>query len=698
VSKAEEVVDLLRSSKKVPPKILPEIFAVVADWNMRIGQYPEVEAQLLKAMKYEKNKKVKARYCFIIGQIEERDGETQKAYNYYTQCLNLHPYNELDFEARIKRALLYMGGAKENERIKLDLAKMLKPTKYIDNRDQIYYALAEIALKEKNEELGTTDLHKSVKASTTNKVQKAISFLALGNLAFDHENYRAAKKFYDSTILALPPKYKGRDSILAKKENLDKLIRDLNIIDREDSLQKIAKRGEKGAQQYVDSLIAVQKKQEEEKKEQDKVAAESAQPPGSQPNNISNGKWYFYNPSAVSQGIAEFTTRWGNRPLEDNWRRSKKISDNLANVNENTSDTAKKSATAKKDSGQNKYSAGSYLKNIPFTDAKMKASNDTLVEAYYSVGFIYKEYIKNYRKSEEDFEAMLSRFPDNKYKLIVYYDLYLMYTQMGNSERADYYKNILLGKYPDTEYALLIKDPAKYREQQAASRQEILRIYSATLASYKAANYAEVLNDCAQVDSLYPKNSEMSKFAFMEAKAIGHMQGVEAYKNALEKVVIQYPKDTLRVVAQSILDYLNKKKEVILPPVTPKTDTIPVVYSKDVDSTFFYILAIDNKQSNKVNIVKNAISDMNTKIYSQNQFTMEDIFLNSNQQMLVVHKFTTASAAKDYYNYITSNPDLLKSLPADSYQSFYISDKNFHALFKHGKTEEYVDFFNQYLK
>jgi hypothetical protein len=224
-----------------------------------------------------------------------------------------------------------------------------------------------------------------------------------------------------------------------------------------------------------------------------------------------------------------------------------------------------------------------------------------------------------------------------------------MYKQSGNQERSDYYKNILLTKYPDTEYALLIKDPDKYRQQQEASRQEILRLYTATLNSYKAANYAEVLNDCAQVDSLYPKNAEMPKFAFLEAGAIGHAQGVEAYKNALEKVIIEYPKDTLKVVAQSILDYLNKKakQEKTQVPAKSKTDSLPVVYSKEADTVYYYIVAIDNKQSGKVNAVRNAISDMNTKIYSENHLTMEDIFLNSNQQILVIHKFSSNARAKD---------------------------------------------------
>jgi outer membrane protein assembly factor BamD (BamD/ComL family) len=362
-------------------------------------------------------------------------------------------------------------------------------------------------------------------------------------------------------------------------------------------------------------------------------------------------------------------------------------------------DTAKKNVAAKKDSSQNKYNRAKFLSNVPLTDAKMKASNDSLIEAYYNVGFMYKEYIKNYHRAEEDYEAMLSRFPDNKYKLPVYYDLYRMYTQTGNQERADYYKNILLNNYPNTEYALLIKDPEKYRQQQQATRQEILRLYTNTLTSYQASNYAEVLNDCEQVDSLYPGNSEMPKFAFLEAGAIGHAKGIDAYKNALEKVIIDYPKDTLKVVAQSILDYLNKKhKDESLPANKSKTDTIPVVYFKDADTIYYYIVAIDNKQSSKVNAVRNAITDMNTKIYSENHLTMEDIFLNSDKQMLVIHKFSSNARAKDYFNYVVSNPDLLKSLPPNSFQAFYISDKNFRILFKHGKSDEYFQFFNDNLR
>ena len=37
-----------------------------------------------------------------------------------------------------------------------------------------------------------------------------------------------------------------------------------------------------------------------------------------------SGKWYLYNVTALNYGRSEFLKKWGNRPLEDNWRRKNK--------------------------------------------------------------------------------------------------------------------------------------------------------------------------------------------------------------------------------------------------------------------------------------------------------------------------------------------------------------------------------------
>jgi hypothetical protein len=393
--------------------------------------------------------------------------------------------------------------------------------------------------------------------------------------------------------------------------------------------------------------------------------------------------------------------------LEDNWRRKNKVMDanqlaqqgngeNGKTPGDSTgSKTSKTNKSTAKDSTNSKYSKAYYTKNLPLTEAKMKASDDSLIEAYYNAGDIYREYLHNYKKSSIDFETFLTHYPENKYKLIVYYLLYRNYTQVGNDERANYYKNILLTKYPDTEYAKLILNPEKYRQEVEANKQQMISFYTSTLQAYHKDDYAQVLINCKQADTLYSRSEYMPKFAYLEAAAIGHSEGIDAYKSALTRVIVLYPKDSVKLLAQSTLDYLNKKKDVPPPPLVLDT---AVHYTIDVkDTTYFWVMVMDNKESGKVNDMRASITDMNSKTFSQDNLQMDAIFLNTNQQLIVVRKFTSPARAKNYYTFVSANSSLFQNLAPNSYQTFYISDSNFRVLVAHKKAEEYLKFFKDKL-
>jgi len=704
VSKSEELIDYLKSNTEIPKKLNAQLYASIADYYTRIGQWEDVSKWLKKAIEAEKDKRTKARYYFILGQISQRSGDNAKSYDYYGKTLKSNPTPDLDFEATIFRALLFMGGDKENEKVKKELTKMLKPTKYIDERDQIYYALAKIAMKEGDTAQGITLLNKSVRASTTNPLQKAISYLDLANFNFYKEEYVRSKKYFDSTLTSLPKKYRGRDSIVAKKENLQKLVTYLDIITFQDSVQRVAKMSKADMDKYIADIISKEKQAEADKKQKELDAQNSANNANGNTSTTAaaNGKWYFYNPSALQQGINEFNQKWGNRPLEDDWRRSKKI----ANANKLALDTlsgktdSAKTASAKtgskggkalKDSTKDKYNAAYYMKNLPLSDAKMKKSVDSLIDAYYNAGAIYKEYLHNYRKSSAEFEELLSRFPDNKYKLLVYYELYRIYTAMHNDDRANYYKNLLLDKYPDSQYAKLIRDPAKYASDREASKQEIARLYTATVQSYDAQNFLQVLNNCLQADSLFPENELTPKFAYLHAIAIGSTQGIEAYKTALTRVTVMYPKDSVKFLAQSILDYLNRK-----PKAAVAKDTT-VTYSSASDSVYLYVLLVDAKETQKINSIKAHLADMNSKTFSQDNLQSEEIFLNANQLMIVMKTFNSIDKVKNYYQFLNADGDIFSKLTVNSYQVFYTTQANFRIMFNHKKADEYLQFFREKL-
>lgn len=695
VSKSVELVDLIKSSKSLPKSLYADVYATVADYYSRTGQDDEEEKWLKKAVEKEKKRKVKARYYFILAQISEESHDPKTAFALYSKVLRNHPSYDLDFEANIKKALLFLGDAKENENIIKQLNKMLKPTKNSDNKDQIYYALASISEKEGDTAQAMKYLIKSVRSSTTNTRQKAISFLALADLNFYKTEYVMAKRYYDSTLASLPKNYKGRDSIVDKKNNLQKLVKYLDMINLEDSVLRLSKMDAKELNKYIDNMIAQAKADADKKKQEAALAAENqsnGQP--ANPNNpvipVTNGKWYFYNPGQIQLGLNEFTQKWGNRILEDNWRRSKKPAEAQQNVANNDAskkgDSIKTNSRSKgKDSSNNVNSRAYYLKNIPKGDAQIKAANDSLIEAYYNVGSIYKEYLKNDAKAAADFEDLLKRYPENKYQLTVYYQLYRIYLETGNTERMNIYKNIILTKYPNTEYAQLIVNPEKYQENQKASKQEMERLYTATLESYETAKYTQVLDNCHRADSLYPKNPLSPKFAYLEAVATGYTQGLDAYKNALTKVMILYPKDSVKQLAQTTLEYLNKK-------IIPAKDT-GLNYTTDDDTVYYWDAIIDNKESAKVNDFRSALANANAQTFSQNSLQMDNLLLNPNQQLILIRKFKTKDEAKNYYGFMANNTVMYKNLSPGSYQTFYISNKNFHIMFNHKKADEYVKFF-----
>ena len=95
---------------------------------------------------------------------------------------------------------------------------------------------------------------------------------------------------------------------------------------------------EKERNEAIDRVIeALKKKEKEEKKLQAEANAQQVMQrngaignrnnpqnntPTPQTGTQQNGKWYFYNPMAVSQGKTTFQQQWGRRENKDNWQRS----------------------------------------------------------------------------------------------------------------------------------------------------------------------------------------------------------------------------------------------------------------------------------------------------------------------------------------------------------------------------------------
>ena len=716
VALSEGMIDRIKDDKKFPKELKGDFFAIMADYYCKRDDYTFAIDNLNKAISLSKSKKDRTRYTFVLAQLYQKQGALKKASRYFGDVVKMNPAYEMAFSAKINQARCFDVESGNSADLKKQLRKMLKDDKNIEFQDQIYYALGEIADKEKERDKAIDYLKSSVKTSVSNNYQKGVSSLKLGDVFLEIPDFKGAQAYYDTAVGLLDKDFPDYDAIVIKSKSLKGLVHYLNTIEREDSLQAIAKMSELDRNAFIDKLVDKAQKEAEvkkEKEEQEKLTAQQvAISQGSNPLRSTpglpdgSGGWYFYNQQTLSFGFGDFQKKWGNRKLEDNWRRSNKQSITLSGVDDfgnqiiQPGDTGKTLGTKGDSKGGNTINKSLFMKDIPLTDALLKKSNDSIIDAYYNLGAIYKEQLFFNDKSIDAYEALLKRYPDNRYKLSCYYQLYRGYQAIENEPKANYYKNILLNDYPNSDFALILKDP-NYGKDKAFSKSEATRYYEQTYELFVLQQYAQVLNNCAVADTLFPKNQYKPKYDFLKALCMGKTSTLENYINALRLVVAKYPKDEVKKRAQDMLDVLQKKDAASVLPANNATTIIAdttknkVQYNFNADAEHFCIIIIPTAGVDLPQ-QKATISDFNDASFESSNLKISDVVFNNDLQMISVKSFPNKAKAMEYYGVLKADTTLFKTIPSpEKVKMFVITAENYPVFYSNKDTALYESFFTQ---
>lgn len=717
---AEYLLDFLKNDKEFPwKKLRGEYYAISANFNIQKENYEKAAEDLKSSIASTKKKQDRIRYSFILAQLYQKANNCDRAFPIYNQVIKQNAPYEMEFNARINRARCFDINSGSAE-IKSQLLKMLKDDKNKEYLDQIYYALATIAQKENKEPEAIELLKQSVSVSTVNTNQKALSYLELAEIFFKRPDYRTAQVFYDSTVAFLSTDHPDYFACLSKKNSLGKLVRNLNIISTEDSLLMLAGLSPSERESRVSAVIQKEVAEQERKKEEEEAQKLKEQEqkdnldpdspdfisqPNSPPKNntaITGGNWYFYNQSVISFGFTEFLKKWGNRKLEDNWRRSTKELTIAANPEEEVAevDSSELLASAERDSIMslgNEQRKQAYLNAIPVSEDQKKQSADKIIEAYYNAGIIYKEQLSNPKESAADLETLIQKYPENKYLLPSYYNLYRCYLALKDTVKADYYKNILLTKYPESEYSKIITNPNYFKENQ--KKTAILQVfYENTYRAYINGQYSDVIDRKSTADSLFPPNALSPKFEFLKALAVGKTQPLPEFEASLKTVVTKYPKDSVSTRAQEILDMINKansppaeNKPAEVKKDSAKTAEPLVNYVLNQDTTQYFVLVFPNHTLD-ANTMKIKISDYNTEFYSTSDLQISNAFLGADHQFIMVQSFENGDDAVNYFTGII-NANVFGGIEPSLVQKFIITPDNFLLLVQSKNAKQYEDFF-----
>ena len=558
-----------------------------ADYYIHTGDYDKAIPYLKKSIDHEMRKKQKARLCFLLGQIYAATGKNAEAYKAFKSVVRKNPPYELEFNARI--AMTEVMGASQAKKMVGKLKRMAASDKNKDYLDQVYYAIGNIYLAQKDTMKAISNYEKGNKKATRSGIEKGVLLLKLGDLYWQQEKFSDAQRCYGEAIGLLDKDRKDYEQLSARSKVLDELVPYTDAIHLQDSLQALAKMSEKDRNAAIDRVIAELKRQEKEQKrlEDEKNAQQTMQRNGAmgnrnntnrnntaqtQQNNRQNAVWYFYNAMAVQQGKQAFEKLWGKRENTDNWQRvNKTVVGNLngdaeMELTEEQKDSIAKAELAQdsleqlKDSAQNDpHKREYYLAQIPFTEEQVATSNLTIMDGLYNSGVIFKDKLDNLDLSKKQFTRLETQYPDFEQKADMYYHLFLLYSRLGQHDVAAGYVEKLKAEYPENQWTILLTDPYFKENAQFGVHIED-SLYAATYEAFKADRLSEAKANAQISATRFPLGENRDKFLFIGGLAKLNYGDSKGCVDDMKAVVEKFPQSKLAEMAGMIVNGVNAGK------------------------------------------------------------------------------------------------------------------------------------------
>ena len=574
-------------------------FRAVKDWdytyaNYYIAQrdYEKAVPYLRKVISHERRRVQRAREWYLMGQIETLLGHREKAYEAYQHVIRNRPPYELEFNARISQTEVMPQGSKQK------LSKLRRMARNDNNKeylDQVYYAIGNVYLTERDTMQAIAAYEKGNQKSVRHGIEKGVLLLTLGNLYWDMERYNDAQRCYGEAIGLLDKERPDYETLALRSKVLDELVPYTDAIHLQDSLLLLSEMPEADRLKAINRVIDALKKKEKE--ERDALLAEEAEqrqieqfeqadfgqrqsqplPPTPQGMQQGNGQWYFYNPVAVSQGKMTFQRQWGKRENKDNWQRSNQTvidlgepvkliepadltepaapaepADSLASDQPEGPAGADQPDSLAQQAQLDPHEPAYYLAQIPFTAEQKAAAHEILKDALFHAGIIFKDKLDNLGLSEKYLVRLTQDYPDFPQLDEAWYHLFLLYSRQGKTLQATNCLSRLQTDFPESEWTILLSDP--YFKENARFGEHIEdSLYAATYEAFKTDRADIVKHNVKLSEERFPLGANRAKFLFIDGMTRLNEGDGDGCLERLKQVVEQYPESEVSELAGMII-------------------------------------------------------------------------------------------------------------------------------------------------
>ena len=727
---AEEL--LQRVQRDTVPDVLQKEFAV-AKANLLLKQERGEEAipYIRTGLKRKGQTPLdKAREHYLLGQLYAAAGNKEEAYKSFGKTISQSPPYEFEFNARIRQT--EMATNENNKKILRKLKRMAKSDKNTDYQAQIYYAIGNLHLSNKDTTEAIKAYETGVATGATSGYGTGMLHLQLAKIYWEKEKFSKAHDNYSKAMSMLTKENKEFEEITFRSEALAGLVQYTDIVEKESELLYWATLTPEELNPILDELIEEAKRQEElKKKEEKKLARENEG--GSEldqagtnaamtiDNQSDKQLWYFYNPQLVSQGVRAFKEKWGNRELKDYWRFSNTISslmsDEWAMDSIMTDSLAMDSTLAEIDGALVADSTGYemedeelvtdpttreyYLQQIPDTDEKKAESHKALRDALYEAGVRFKDDVNDKRLTFTYLERVVNEYPEFERLADTYYQLFLAGSRWEEPEKAAHYKALLIANYPDSAITIRIQEP-DFFETAATRKHKEDSVYVKAYTHYMNAEYDDVINENLYSAGKYPQGNHRARFMFIDAMAKLYSDRQDEALVALEQLISAYSADSISKLASGISTGI-KEGRLLHSGITTSIwdrkadgtirhgeDSIPQ-FSSSRNEPYYFVLAFPNGSLDEKRLLFE-MARYNFSRYMVRNFEMvfEEL---AEVTLLEVKEFLNFDEAFVYRKRLFGNAETAKLL--EGINTFVISKSNLDLLLQYYTFDDYTEFYEK---
>jgi outer membrane protein assembly factor BamD (BamD/ComL family) len=698
----------LETDDILPPKVYEELPVARAYYHMKRENYAQVIPFLQQAIERAKKRANKARYAYIIAQLYYRQGEIDKAREFYQNSLDFANNYNMEFNTRLS---IIRTGFKTHTITRADaqaqLEKMAKDVKNVNYLGRIYYVMATMAVDEEDITSAIDYLEKSVAEVGQDRFQEIESQYLLATLYMQKQKYVDADGAYKACAAIMKNTDPRYAQVKKLADNLTDIALNLNVIDLQDSLLRLSYMTD---DQLKEIAKQIKKKEQEEaqaaeaKSKYQANAAKKNAPPTlaagnnlgalpvnrQNPNEPTTALFWAFDQKNIKKGKREFEKTWGDIHLTDYWGVASRASQYATIADE---------VTQPNEAGVDLYASDlqDYFKDVPKTDSARALCHTQIRKSMLLLGQLYRDRLEDFQSSIKILESILEKYPDAPEKLEIYYQLYLSALSAGDHERSEKYKAMIISQYPSSRFAKVLSDP-NFAATQQSEMDRLEQYYDETYSFFEKGNHEEVLNRIRGVEDKFGANNIiMGKFELLKAMSLGAQIGKEAYVDALKYIVARYPNSDEQKKAQDMLLLLGDSDSS---KGYGETGLSTAKFIVEENALHFVIVYIENQDAVSVNDAKVAISEFNKKYFQLDNLKESNLVFDpaKNESLVLVRSFTTKDRAMNYYDTATRNPN--DFLPKSAvFQVYPITQKNYREVIKARSLDSYKEFFEaNYLK